>query len=130
MDDEEIRTLKQQVSETRAQRLSAQRKASQLPTVAKAAERLERDTSSGITLAITEARKEIQELILKIMDCAQGNDYTRSLMDRADKAYPGNTQRSSLVKLLDQETQWRQSINAAAAAGELDFTLPLTKEGK
>lgn len=110
MSEDRVEQLQREVSETRAKRLAAQRKALHLPVVQKAVDRLERDRSSGITLEVNEARSEIQLLNDNIMDLVHGVDLTRRLFNTADKQYPQNSQRAQIIPLFNIEARWRDGL--------------------
>lgn len=119
-----IARLREQVAQTRKNRMSAQRTVATSGVLETALERTSRDRSSGATSETDALREEITELRDGIAREVRQIDRARTLFRRADAEYPGLPQRARVVTELNREAQWRMGLRGQEQWQLLRVDLP------
>lgn len=125
---ETITRLRERITLTRKNRMSAQRTVATSTVLEVALERTSRDRSSGATDETDALREEIAELRDKIVQEARQVDRVRTLFSLADAEYPGLPQRARVVAALNQEAYWRADLRGQEEWQRLRVEIPAGEE--
>ncbi|WP_158698572.1 hypothetical protein [Microbacterium sp. str. 'China'] len=132
MDDEDptvtIARLREQITQTRKDRMSAQRTVATSGVLEVALKRTSRDRSSGATGETDALREEIAELRDSIVHEVRQVDRTRTLFLRADAEWPDLPQRARVVAELNREAQWRTDLQTRERWQQLRVEMPTVGE--
>lgn len=120
--------LREKITETRKKRMAAQKTIAAIPNLEIALERTARDRSTGATDETDALRGEISTLRDSVVHDAHEIDRMRSLFPAVDAEYPQLAPRARLVKELNEESQWRDSLLADERSKQLRIVLPRSEE--
>jgi hypothetical protein len=123
-----IARLREDITETRKKRMTAQKTIATTPNLEIALDRVARDRSSGATNETDALREEIHTLRDDIVHEARQIDRVRVLFPKVDAAFPLLAPRQRMVKEFNQECQWREGVLADERAVELRIVMPSATE--
>lgn len=126
--DHSIAHLREELTQARKKRMSAQKTIATTPNLELALERVARDRSSGATGETDAFREEIHTLRDDIVHEARQIDRVRMLFPRVDAEYSDLPPRPRLITELNQEKQWRDGVLSDERSAQLRIVLPTTKE--